>query len=141
MKKRNKKTFSMIRITLTIIALIAMSGVGVMAMNTKVNSVDITLSDGYKLTVLTSKTNVAEILKDNNILSGTGIFSFEQTSETSFLIWLSLSGRIADISKTSLFKNAKTTLFNDTLNAIKIPTAIITIIPTWTLCIKEASKL
>ena len=41
MKKRNKKTFSMIRITLTIIALIAMSGAGVMAMNTKVNSVDI----------------------------------------------------------------------------------------------------
>lgn len=68
MKKRNKKTFSMIRITLTIIALIAMSGAGVMAMNTKVNSVDITLSDGYKLTVLTSKTKVADILKDNNIL-------------------------------------------------------------------------
>ncbi|MBR0427099.1 MAG: G5 domain-containing protein [Clostridia bacterium] len=70
MKKRNKKTFSMIRITLTIIALIAMSGAGVMAMNTKVNSVDITLSDGYKLTVLTSKTKVADILKDNNILVG-----------------------------------------------------------------------
>ena len=37
-------------------------------MNTKVNNVEITLSDGYKLTVLTSKRNVAEILKDNNIL-------------------------------------------------------------------------
>ena len=68
MKKRNKKTFSMIRIALTIMALIAMSGAGVMAMNTKVNSVEITLSDGYKLNVLTSKKNVAEILKDNNIL-------------------------------------------------------------------------
>jgi len=68
MKKRNKKTFSMIRIVITIIALIAMSGAGVMAMNTKVKSVDITLPDGYKLTVLTSKTKVAEILKDNNIL-------------------------------------------------------------------------
>ena len=68
MKKRNKKTFSMIRIVITIIALIAMSGAGVMAMNTKVNSVVITLSDGYKLTVLTSKTKVEDILKDNNIL-------------------------------------------------------------------------
>ena len=60
MKKRNKKTFSMIRIAITIISLIAMSGAGVMAMNTKVNNVEITLSDGYKLTVLTSKRNVAE---------------------------------------------------------------------------------
>ncbi len=68
MKKRNRKTFSMIRITVTIIALIAMSGAGVMAMNTKVNNVEITLSDGYKLTVLTSKTKVEDILKDNKIL-------------------------------------------------------------------------
>ncbi len=70
MKKRNKKTFSIIRITLTIIALISMSGVGVMAMTSKTNSVDITLSNGYKLTVLTSKTKVSDILKDNNILVG-----------------------------------------------------------------------
>ena len=68
MKKRNKKTFSIIRITLTIIALISMSGVGVMAMTAKTNSVDITLSNGYKLTVLTSKTKVSEILKENNIV-------------------------------------------------------------------------
>ena len=68
MKKRNRKTFSIIRITLTIIALISMSGVGVMAMTAKTNSVDITLSNGYKLTVLTSKTKVSDILKDNNIV-------------------------------------------------------------------------
>ena len=68
MKKRNKKTFSIIRITLTIIALISMSGVGVMAMTSKTNNVDITLSNGYKLTVLTSKTKVSEILKENNII-------------------------------------------------------------------------
>lgn len=70
MKKRNKKTFSMIKITLTIIALILMSGVGVMAVTTQVNSVNITLSDGYVMTVLTNKTNISEILKDNNILIG-----------------------------------------------------------------------
>lgn len=70
MKKNNKKTFPMIRIILSIIALILMSGVGVMAVTTKVNNVEITLSDGYQMTVLTSKTNVSEILKDNNILIG-----------------------------------------------------------------------
>ena len=32
------------------------------------NKVDITLSNGYKLTVLTSKTKVSEILKENNII-------------------------------------------------------------------------
>lgn len=70
MKKNNKKTFPMVRIILSIIALIMMSGVGVMAVTTKVNSVEITLSDGYQMTVLTSKNNVSEILKDNNILIG-----------------------------------------------------------------------
>ena len=68
MKKRKNKTFSMIKMTLTIIALFLMSGVGVMAMTSKTNKVDIMLSDGYELTVLTSKTKVSEILKDNNIV-------------------------------------------------------------------------
>ena len=58
----------MIKMTLTIIALFLMSGVGVMAMTSKTNKVDIMLSDGYELTVLTSKTKVSEILKDNNIV-------------------------------------------------------------------------
>ena len=67
MNKKNK-SFPLIRVIIGIVALILMSGVGVMAVTTKVSSVDITLSDGYKMTVLTTKTNVAEILKDNNIL-------------------------------------------------------------------------
>ena len=68
MKKRNKKNFSMIKMAITIIALFLMSGAGVMAMTSKTNNVDITLSNGYKLTVLTSKTKVSDILKDNNIV-------------------------------------------------------------------------
>lgn len=68
MSKKNKKTFSMIKVTLTILALMILSGVGVMAVGTKVNTVNITLADGYQMTVLTNKTNIAEILKDNNIL-------------------------------------------------------------------------
>lgn len=39
-----------------------------MAVTTKVNTVKIELSDGYEMTVLTSKTNIKEILDDNNII-------------------------------------------------------------------------
>lgn len=39
-----------------------------MAVTTKVNTVKIELSNGYEMTVLTSKTNIKEILDDNNII-------------------------------------------------------------------------
>ena len=68
MKKKNKKSFSAIKITCLLTILFVLSGVGVMAATTKVNSVEITLSDGYKMTVLTTKTKVSDILNDNNIL-------------------------------------------------------------------------
>ena len=68
MKKRTKKTFSTVKILCLLITLILLSGVGVMAMTTQINNVNITLSDGYTMTVLTSKTNVSEILEENNIL-------------------------------------------------------------------------
>ena len=68
MKKKSKKTFSKIKIIFTIIALFLLSGVGVMAVTTKVNNVEITLSDGYQMNVLTTKTKVSDILKENNIL-------------------------------------------------------------------------
>lgn len=68
MKKRTKKTFSTVKILFLMITLILLSGVGVMAMTTQINNVNITLSDGYTMTILTSKTNIAEILQENNIL-------------------------------------------------------------------------
>lgn len=68
MKKRNKKALSMIKFILVILALFLISGLGVMTVATKVNTVNIILADGYKMTVLTNKTNVSQILKDNNIL-------------------------------------------------------------------------
>ena len=68
MKKKNKKSFSAVKITCLLAILFLLSGVGVMAATTKVNSVEITLSDGYKMTVLTSKTNISDILKENKIL-------------------------------------------------------------------------
>ena len=68
MKKKTKKTFSVVKIICVLLILILLSGVGVMAVTTQINSVKITLSDGYEMTVLTSKTNVSEILQENNIL-------------------------------------------------------------------------
>ena len=68
MKKRNKRTFSTVKFICVLAILILLSGVGVMAATKQVNSVTITLSDGYKMTVLTSKNNVSEILEENNIL-------------------------------------------------------------------------
>ena len=68
MKKRTKKPFSVIRIIFLCVILILLSGAGVMGVATKINSVKITLSDGYEMTVLTSKTTISEILADNNII-------------------------------------------------------------------------
>lgn len=70
MKKKNKKTFAILKFTLTILVLIAMSGAGVIVMASKATTVNITLADGYEMKVLTSKTNVADILRENNILVG-----------------------------------------------------------------------
>ena len=67
-RTKAKKTFLLIKLSLTIIIMLSLSRVGVMAVTSKVNTVNITLSNGYTLTVLTRKTNVADILKDNNIL-------------------------------------------------------------------------
>ena len=68
MKKRTKKTFSTVKIICVLLILILLSGVGVMAVTTQINNVNITLADGYTMTVLTSKTNISEILEENNIL-------------------------------------------------------------------------
>ena len=71
MKRKNRKSFSMIKFIISIIALIFISGAGVMAVSTRLDTVTITLSDGYQMTVLTNKTIVSDILKDNNILVST----------------------------------------------------------------------
>lgn len=68
MKKKNKKTFSTIKIICVCLILILLSGVGVMAVTTQIENVSIKLSNGYEMRVLTSKTKVSEILKENNII-------------------------------------------------------------------------
>lgn len=59
---------SIMKIICVSIALIILSGIGVMAVTTQIQSVKINLIDGYQMTVLTSKTKVSEILEENNIV-------------------------------------------------------------------------
>lgn len=55
------------RIVFIILVLLILFGIGVFAGNQAVNSITIKFSDKTELTVITAKTNVNEILKENNI--------------------------------------------------------------------------
>lgn len=68
MKIDSKSSISIVKIICVSLILLALSGAGVIAMTTQINTVKITLASGYELTVLTNKTNVAEILEENNIV-------------------------------------------------------------------------
>lgn len=68
MKIERKASISIIKIICVSLILLALSGTGVIVMATQVNTVTITLASGYELTVLTNKTNVSEILAENNIV-------------------------------------------------------------------------
>lgn len=68
MKKQERASLSIMKIICVSILLILLSGIGVMAVNTKLNDVKIVLQNGYEMTVLTSKVKVSEILEENNIL-------------------------------------------------------------------------
>ncbi len=63
-----KTSTSIVKIICVSLILILLSGMGVMAVTTQINNVKITLANGYEMTVLTSKTNVSEILEENNII-------------------------------------------------------------------------
>lgn len=64
----SKASASVIKIICVSLILIFLSGIGVMAVTTQISNVKITLSNGYEMTVLTSKTNISEILEENNII-------------------------------------------------------------------------
>ena len=68
MRKEEKASISIMKIFCVSIILILISGIGVMAVNTKLNDIKITLQNGYEMTVLTSKTKVSDILEENNII-------------------------------------------------------------------------
>lgn len=71
MKKDDKASISLIKILgicLLIILLISVMGIGVMAGNSKLTNVKIILSNNYEMVVLTGKTKISEILKENSIV-------------------------------------------------------------------------
>ena len=68
MKKEERASISIMKIICISIILVLISGIGVMAVNTKLNDVKIILQNGYEMTALTSKTKVSEILEENNII-------------------------------------------------------------------------
>ena len=68
MKKDDKASISLKKIIVISLIIIFVTGIGVMATNTKVNRVKIILSNGYEMNVVTSKTNVADILSENHII-------------------------------------------------------------------------
>ena len=67
MNKKDSGAISIMKIIGVSLILILIFGVSVMATEIDMKSVEITMSNGYTMTVVTTKTNVAEILKDNNI--------------------------------------------------------------------------
>lgn len=68
MNIEHKSFISIIKIICVSLILLALSSAGVIVMATQVNTVTITLASGYELTVITNKTNVADILSENNII-------------------------------------------------------------------------
>ena len=67
MNKKDRGSISIFKIIGVSLILILIFGVSVMATEIDMKSVEITMSNGYTMTVVTAKTNVAEILQDNNI--------------------------------------------------------------------------
>lgn len=68
MKNEEKASISIMKIICVSIILILISGIGVMAVSTNLKDIKIVLQNGYELTVLTAKSNVSEILDENNIV-------------------------------------------------------------------------
>lgn len=68
MKNEEKASISIMKIICVSIILVLISGIGVMAVNTKLKDVKIVLQNGYELTILTGKNTINEVLDENNII-------------------------------------------------------------------------
>ena len=67
MNKSDKASGSLIKIMIISLVIIFITGVGVTATNVKLSNVKIILSNGYEMSVVTSKTKVSDILEENHI--------------------------------------------------------------------------
>lgn len=70
MKKKDSGSGSIMKIIGVSLIFILIFGISVLATEVDFRSVEITMANGYKMTVVTTKTNVQEILSDNNIIVG-----------------------------------------------------------------------
>lgn len=68
MEEKQKTSISILKIVGLCLILLILSGIGAMAVSTKTNNVKITLANGYEMTVLTNKTKVSDVLRENNII-------------------------------------------------------------------------
>lgn len=68
MDKRDEASVSIVKVIVISLILILIFGISVMATEIDIRSVQITMSNGYTMTVVTTKTSVEEILEDNNIV-------------------------------------------------------------------------
>ena len=67
MEKKDSGTISIMKIIGATLIFVLIFGVSALATEVDMRSVEITMANGYTMTVVTTKTNIAEILKDNNI--------------------------------------------------------------------------
>lgn len=68
MNKKDSASISILKIIGISLIIILICGVSVMATEIDFRTVKITMSNGYEMTVITTKTNVADILEDNSII-------------------------------------------------------------------------
>ena len=68
MDKKDRGSISIMKIIGVSLIFILIFGVSVIATEIDIKSVEVTMSNGYTMTLVTTKTNVAEILADNNII-------------------------------------------------------------------------
>ncbi len=68
MKTNEKASLQILKITIVTLILIFTCNIAVRAMSSKLNNVKIVLSNNYEINVVTTKTKVSEILKENHII-------------------------------------------------------------------------
>ena len=67
MNKKDEASISIMKIIGISLIFLLIFGISVMATEIDIRSIQITMANGYTMTVVTTKTNVGEILDDNNI--------------------------------------------------------------------------
>lgn len=68
MNKNQEASISIFKIIIISIIILLVTGMGVMAANTKIENVKIVLANNYEMTVLTGKSKISEILDENHII-------------------------------------------------------------------------